>query len=709
MEGTAQRAPAYRFGVFELDARGGELRKHGIRIKLQDQPRQILMLLLERAGEVVTREEIQKRLWPDNTFVDFDNAINSAVRKLRDALGDTAENSRFVETLARRGYRFVAPVSTTREAPPEPPAEPAPEAAPEPVPAPPAVSARRSRWPIIAAAVALVAALAVWLVRKSGTPELADIRVAPLTANAGFEAHPSFSPDGTRVVYAWNQFGKSDIYVKLIGTGDPVRITQASAPYSSTVWSPDGRWIAALRHVGQEYAVIVFPASGGRERELSHVTYNFRGLFEGTLLAWSPDGKNLFTSEKSGPDSGFAIVRISVETGEQYPITSPPREIYGDFGPAVSPDGRTLAFVRARPTTGDLFIVSLTGATPAASQPRQVTFDGAPFTLTPAWTPDGRELIFPSARGRRRELWRVAASGSGKPVRLAGVGEDALAVAIAPRGQRLVYQRDSLSSNLWKIPIEAGKGGPPVRLTSTTAIDVFPQYSPDGKRIAFESSRSGVDEIWVCDADGANAVQLTTFGKGWSGSPRWSPDGRTIAFDSNVAGNWNIHVIRSEGGRPIRITTNNADNTTPNWSRDGQWIYFVSTRTGRYETWKIRPDGTSETQITTDGGLSGVESSDGKYLYYKTEPNVAGAVWKKPVGGGSPSKVIDSVLGRLLTVTETGIYFHVPAAELRFLDFASGKVRVIAPLGNLYYFDLSPDGRSALTTRDESSASLILV
>lgn len=733
MEGTAQRAPSYRFGAFELDARSGELRKHGVRIKLQDQPRQILVLLLERAGEIVTREEIQKRLWPDNTFVDFDNAINSAVRKLRDALGDTAENSRFVETLARRGYRFVAPVSAKCEATPVP--------ALESTPARPAKSARLSRWPITALAVvfaALGAALLVWLVRGSGTTERADIRVKPLTANAGFESHPSFSPDGTRVAYVWSdQFGKNDIYVKLIGTGDPVRITQvpasssaagspdgadvsetlrrgSPAPYSSPAWSPDGRWIAALRHEGQKSAVIVIPSSGGRERELSRVTQTFPGAFYGPMLAWSGDGKFLFTSERSGHDSAFVIIRVSVETGEQYPITSPPRAIYGDLGPAVSPDGRSLVFVRARAPTGDLFIVSLTGTTPAAGKPRQVTFDEVPLS-TPAWTSDGRELIFSSERGGRRELWRVAASGSGKPVRLSGVGENAVAVAIAPRDQRLVYERNSLSRSLWKIPIEAGKGGTPVRVTSTTANDTYPDYSPDGRRIAFESDRSGVNEIWVCDADGANAVQLTTFGKGWSGSPRWSPDGRTIAFDSTVGGNWNIHLIRSEGGRPIRLTANRGENTTPSWSRNGQWIYFASTRTGRSETWRIRPDGTSETQVTTDGGYSGAESSDGQYIYYKNEPGVAGSLWKKPVAGGPPSKVIDSVLRRLVTVTERGIYFScrpagTPTKELRFLDFAGDKVRDIASLDNLEYSGLSPDERWALVSRPEvSSDNLMLV
>ena len=111
MPGAEQQQPTFQFGAFQLDARAGELRKRGVRLKLQDQPLHILTILLERAGEVVTREEIQSRLWRENTYVDFDNAINSAVRKLRDALGDEAENPRFIETLARRGYRFIAPVS----------------------------------------------------------------------------------------------------------------------------------------------------------------------------------------------------------------------------------------------------------------------------------------------------------------------------------------------------------------------------------------------------------------------------------------------------------------------------------------------------------------------------------------------------------------------------------------------------------------------
>ncbi len=316
-------------------------------------------------------------------------------------------------------------------------------------------------------------------------------------------------------------------------------------------------------------------------------------VYSGPLLAWSPDGKYLFTSGISKPESPLAIIRISVETGEQQAITMPPSTSNGDFGAGVSPDGREIAFVRlAGAKTADLYVAPLTGAALATAQARRITFDGSDIEGL-AWTADGRDLVFSSDRGSRHELWRVPSSGHGKPIRLTGLGEDASDVAISTGG-RLVYSRGAYHGSLWKIPIDAAKGGAPVRVTATTARDKFSHFSPDGKRIVFQSGRSGVDEIWVCDADGNNAVQLTNFGKGMSGSPRWSPDGQRIAFDSNVSGNWAIWVIRADGGLPTRVTNNPAAEFIPSWSRDGKWIYFTSSRAGRTEIWKVRAGGGSE-------------------------------------------------------------------------------------------------------------------
>jgi len=247
----------------------------------------------------------------------------------------------------------VAPVST--------PADPALQ----PETLSPAALAKRGRWPTVAAAAILPlgTALAAWIL-VSRNP-VAELRATPLTASTALEVHPSFSPDGTRVAYS---SGGDDgehfaIYVKLIGPGDPVQITKDQARDFSPAWSPDGRWIALLRDMGREAAILLIPASGGQPRELARVikmrdeNCGRRELicgagFRGSFLTWSPDGKYLFTSGRPEPASALTVIRISMETGEQQSVTSPPRGSGGDVGAAVSPDGRALARAPAPPHRG---------------------------------------------------------------------------------------------------------------------------------------------------------------------------------------------------------------------------------------------------------------------------------------------------------------------------------------------------------------------
>jgi Tol biopolymer transport system component/DNA-binding winged helix-turn-helix (wHTH) protein len=707
MSGVENRWAVCRFGAYELETRSGELRKHGVRIKLQEQPRQILMLLLERPGEIVTREEIQKRLWPDGTFVDFDNAINSAVRKLRDALNDSADNPRFVETVARRGYRFAAPASLMPKEASDPQPAPAVLASNSPVLAP------RHKWEWAGAVALVVIAAILVLIQRHTTSAtgVLNIRVQPLTSNLGLELQPSFSPDGTRVAYSWDgrNGGTFAIYTKLVGAGDPVRMARDEGRDFSPAWSPDGFRVAALRDLGTESAIILMPASGGQHQELTRVKKAAAGAevcvrmggphicglnYWGSVLSWSPDGKYLFTSGHAGPGSALAILRVSADTGALSTITSPPPEIEGDYGAVPSPDGRNLAFVRmAGAKVGDIYVAPLTGGKPDGRPPRKITSDNADVESI-AWTPDGRDLLFSSDRRGRRELWRIGISDAGEPQRVNAIGENATDLAISPDGKRLVYGRGGYIGSLWKTPIAGSRAGKPVRVTASTARDKFSHISPDGKRIVFQSARSGVDEIWWSDMDGGNATQLTNFGKGMSGSPRWSPDGRTVAFDSNHEGGWEIYVIRASGGTARRLTNGNRNNFIPSWSRDGRWVYFSSSRTGRLEIWKIREDGTSEMQVTRNGGFASAESVDGTYLYYKSGPE-AGELWKMPVAGGPAAKVLDSVSGRIFTVEPNGIFYAAAdrGMQLHFLDFETGAIRGIAPLSLFAHADVSPDQR----------------
>src|ERR1700724_1616260 len=186
-----------RFDVFEIDLRAGELRKEGRRVKLQEQPFRVLSLLVERGGEVVTREELREKLWPADTFVDFDHGLNSAVARLREALRDSAEKPRFIETIAKRGYRFIAPLEAARPT--------GPLSSINPV-----AHSNKGRGSHIQARIwmgatccfALFFALAVWaLYRPNPDSQLERIEVVPLIGLRGLQATPAFSPDGTLVAF----------------------------------------------------------------------------------------------------------------------------------------------------------------------------------------------------------------------------------------------------------------------------------------------------------------------------------------------------------------------------------------------------------------------------------------------------------------------------------------------------------------------------
>jgi DNA-binding winged helix-turn-helix (wHTH) protein len=248
-----------RFGLFELDLSAGELRKQGRNIKLQDQPLQVLELLLSRAGEVITREELQQALWPADTFVEFDQGLNTAIKKIRLALGDSADNPRFIETLPRKGYRFIAPVGE-RETP-------------APIPAP-AVRMRGWWWLASAGLVAVAAGCALWLLDRSGKARPAVPVPVPLTTYPGRQKAPSFSPEGDRVAFSWDgpKNDNNDIYVKLIGADQPVRLTKDPAADENPAWSSDGRWIAFQRwSSGEKVGIFLIPAVGGAERKLTEV------------------------------------------------------------------------------------------------------------------------------------------------------------------------------------------------------------------------------------------------------------------------------------------------------------------------------------------------------------------------------------------------------------------------------------------------------
>jgi Tol biopolymer transport system component/DNA-binding winged helix-turn-helix (wHTH) protein len=724
-----QPAPVVRFAPFEVDLVAAELRKRGRKVPLQDQPFKVLALLLQRPGELVTREELQRALWPGDTFGEFDEGLNKAIQKLRQALDDSPDSPRFVETLPRKGYRFIAPVDHAADE--ENPANAhladlkvAVRNLKEESESGQLTSVSPARphigWKIIVVAGALVAILAggtVWFYLKSSRPA-APLKVVPLTTYPGSERFPSFSPDGNQVAFSWDgdKQDNYDIYVQLADSGIPLRLTTNPAEDTAPAWSPEGRQIAFVRHEGKGCSILLISPLGGAERKLtdaacSHLT-----------LAWTPDGKSLAFADGSG------LFLISTATRERRRLTSPPESIVGDRYPAISPDGRNFAFVRSHNIyQADVYVASL-----GNGEPQRLTRDSSDV-LGVAWTPDGRDLVYSSNRFGGRSLWRIPAKPSSlaQPERLVGVEGNARHPAISrgPQGTsaRLVYERGLEDLNVWRAELRAAGVAPaiesPAPIIQSTRGEDEARYSPDGKRIAFVSDRSGTVELWFCDSDGSNPVQLTSFGGPVPGSPHWSPDLQQIAFDLEAPGRFDIYVASASGGSPRLLIK---DGVAPSWSHDGRWVYFASERSGGRtaaassdrQIWKVPAEGGQPVQLTKSGGIQALESPDGKeLLFVKSGPGGRTGLWSMPASGGSEAPVLPSILGGRWAVAETGVYFISPDTKstpvpLFFFGFATRRVseigRIAQPVGE--GLSISPDEHWIIWTQvDRSEADLVML
>ena len=685
-----------RFGRFEADLDTGELRKDGVKLALQVQPFQVLAILLKHPGALVTREQLQTQVWPKDTFVDFDHALNTAITKIRLALGDDAEHPTYIETLPRRGYRFIGAV----EKPPQGPS--ASEAA---------GGARRKTkarwlWALAGAAAAcLLFTLVAWrITRNPLQAPSASIEVAPLVALHGAQASPAFSPDGNQVAFGEYEGQDGAIYTTLIGGDKPLRLTVKSGVCCPT-WSPDNRQIAFLRFLEKGFSINVVSALGGVERTLyTETAAGIRGGCD--HLDWSPDGKWVAFGEPETSGLNPRISLVSLDDLSVRWLTSPVAQEY-DCHPAFSPDGSKVAFERG--SLGglgrDIFVIPSAGG-----EARRLTFDNA-WGETPAWTQDGTEIIFSSNRGGPLNLWRISATG-GDPRPVAGVSALAYAPSISRKGNLLAYEHDTFETGIWRINLKdrthsSGHSAP--LITSRGMINTRPNFSPDGKKVVFESDRLGFSDIWYCDSDGSNCTQLTSL-HGTAGTARWSPDGHRIAFEFQGKHYYDVYVLAVPDGRPRRLVTfPDADNGAPNWSRDGKWIYFYSTHEkGPLQLWKVSFQGGTPVRVTQNGGEYATESEDGRYLYY-SKFGQAG-IWRMPLNGGDEERVLDQPEGYLWfnwALASDGIYFlnkaDSPHPTIEFFDFATRKRSLIDVVQKPRYgLALAPDGKSLLYGRIDS-------
>ncbi len=706
----------YEFGVFRLDATAGVLLRDGKLVALTPKAVETLAALVRGHGQVVTKEELMRTVWPD-AFVEEAN-LNVQISALRKALDGAPGAADFIETVPRRGYRFRADVQEVFEEPAEwvtqrrtlarivteeeeitaaDAVHPLRTATTPALPAPAALS----RWVLpLTGALFLPALLAaVWLGPRmfSARSKPAAMKVVPVTSYPGMEWASSISPDGKYVAFMWNQEGRTesyDLYIQLIGAGEPLRLTSQGAR-SMPAWSPDGRFLVFTRVTNEKKEILAVPALGGRERKLGEAKDNDQAQF----LSWSPDGKWIAYADRDTPQEAASIWLLSPETGERRRFTSPPAGTK-DIFPAFSPDGETLAFTRGH----TIFLAPLAGG---AARP--IT-SGEWSILHLAWTADGQEIVYSGLHSGAYEFWRLPVS-SGEARRIPLGQGNFYFPSIARQGQRLALVRETDDWNIWRIPLArpGETGGTPQRWIASTSEDGAPQYSPDGTKIVFGSGRSGDGELWVCEADGSNAAQLTSFPGAVVDTFSWAGDSRSVIVNLRRAG-FETYLVNLDGSAPRRLTTDVPIESYPIFSGDGRFVYFGSRKSGASQIWKAPVSGGPATQVTRNGGVVAAESADGKFLYFTPDVNKPG-LWRMPLPSGEPSLLIPAAYG--WTLAPNGVYFAVASVEgrlgfLAYFDLKTGGMKELyKPKGDFRpqtgHLSVSPDGRHLLYVQTENS------
>jgi Tol biopolymer transport system component/DNA-binding winged helix-turn-helix (wHTH) protein len=679
----------------EIHPQSREVVVHGAVKRLPWRAFDVLLALTQRAGSVVSKEELLQSVW-SGAIVDESN-LTQAIAQIRKALGEVTPGKSYVETIPRIGYRISAeallPVpGATAEAPN---VQPASYSKPR--------FRHLRRWVALTAAALLLFAVVFFRAVNRNAAGESEIVEIPFTAFEGDEQSPSFSPEGREVVFTWAKPGETpDIYFKSMESENLRPFVVTESVEKGPVFSPDGKLVAFIRVGLETTSVIVKPRDGGPERVVTRCDNPHPTVIgsPGPYVAWTKDGSGLiYTHRKS-------LYLWRLQEAQAIRLTeAPPTAARGDVDPALSPDGRTLIFVRDADTgSSALYRLPLSDRF-EPSGPATVLLSNGNWNRSPAWHPDGRRLVFNSGQWGRQRLWTLAIDNPLAARPIVGAGVDAQQPAFSPEGD-VLFTRWFFRQQIWILPLAGpGRAGGELRpLFTSTRADSQPRVTPDGKHVVFQSDRTGAFEVWISRIDGSDVRKVTSFGGAPAGGPDISPDGELIAFDAIVDGQREIYVCDVHGGSLRRLTNSPADDVLPRWSADGRSIYFHSARDGPGGLYKMDLATGATKRVSPGAGLIAQESPNGETLYFTEGDGFSTELFAMPAGGGPVRKVVSDIRHRGMTVTEAGIYYVSAKApnEIRFFDTSSGGDRLVLTQPNMTLPYLASDiaGRVLLVVVD---------
>ena len=560
-------------------------------------------------------------------------------------------------------------------------------------------TAQRAAW--LGAAVLVLAGGGWWSWHRTGNalPE-ASIgpfdTLTPVTSFPGTEISPSFAPDGERLTFAWtgDSVRNWDIYVTQLGTATALRLTTDSATDWFPRWSPDGSQIAFFRRRGEATGgeLMVIPALGGRERRLTELRFSTtERVLQRSVLAWTPDSRRIVFSSSDATSNVYHLHAITLATGTVEKLALDGGPILGDLSPLVSPDGRWLAFTRflSGPTVGQVMAQRLRSTADGS-----LALDGEPIAVTTpgfspqavAWSPSSTSLVLVENSALRE--WLVGSPGAIRPIYTATTGIDSATLAWQGGRARAVASLLSLDTDLFHVTLDTETHGPtdmPLRISGSTLGEDQPRLSPDGKTLAFTSARSGSAELWLADIDGANPRQLTRLGSRIIGYPDWSPDGKRIAFHARIADRYNneprLYFVDVDGSGVAQQFGDERLGalglSQPAWSADGEHV-FASTTGGGDRVFRVRiADGFAEPLF--DGDSPRPNAAGDRLFYIKAREL---GIFSRSLAGdvsSNPETLVASDYRPLAPWwnVDDGIFYAVAGADgsnrVRFVDTASGE------------------------------------
>ncbi|GGG90403.1 winged helix-turn-helix domain-containing protein [Silvibacterium dinghuense] len=720
----ATKREIYFFGGHRLEVKERRLWQGDVPVPLSPKAFDLLVVMLQSAGRLLEKDYLIRTVWPDSYVQDANLSVHIA--SIRKALGSTSATAQFIETIPKVGYRFVAPVSSACDA--HRALAPAPASSEHAVAEYPRLPqlwmAVQSHGHWTSTALVLIAMLALaclvmlhWAKREKKVAET-NTTTRPLIGPPGLFLQPAFSPDGQQLAYTWrsNRDSHQSVYVQRVSSGDRRLLADTGQDDYSPAWSPRGSEIAFLHSLGDNLPLQIL-AVDAKNPALRRIIGTICGANDAfrypPALSWSPDAAMLVTTDCDNAAGGPSLARISVATGKKQELThAPPRTV--DDQAEFSPDGRWIAFRRSQGDSSDaIYLIASTGG-----QERRLTSDSNPIDGL-AWSPDGTRIFFSSGRATSLgSIWSLPVGG-GSPTAVTTPLTHTSSPAVSPVGRLMAYVDSPNNASVWRLSLNAQHDLEP--FISSTFFDASAVYSPDGKRIAFRSDRSGANELWVCNSDGSQPQEITHFDGPMTGSPRWSPDGRSIAFDSRARGRSDIFVISVSGGQPTRLTDSSAtgsDNVVPAWSHDGRTLYFSSNRSGAWQVWRHNLRSGAESQITMHGGFDAMETGDGCALIYVGDmnQNILHRLSLSSAGRDVEIASLGPGLWHPWTITRDYLYYVKRApfsngTTLVRMELGSHKSQIIDVLPQAINdsISVSPDEHQLLFARRSTTNSSIMI